>query len=831
MNTPTYKQSFIGFGSSDATMCSTKPAYNPQSFIGFNSGSGSGGATTCSTNPKIPTTPAAICYKQSFIGFGSGGATTCATTSPPTIFSTTTNVVPTAVQFSLSEEQEEVCRLILQQTNTSVIAKAGSGKTTASLEIARRYYTTYHTRTLLLTYNSRLKQETRERVRALNLSPVVDAHSYHAAATCLFGSNGSSDDTLISTALQNHPLSGVLEYGLIIVDESQDLTPLYYRFLIHILTHSRTKPVLLMLGDPFQRIFGFSNSTVDYLLEPEVYFKPWVCNNNKSVPFALRHFTICWRITHEMAEWINENMNPLSLRFSNPTWWKTHGKQIEAWWGAGIRADPNKPPHPNSVEYIHADNHELTRIIGELFKTYNGSEIALLCFSLNSEKSPMRRVVDTFGLKESENWLIMNGESQYSPTDSVFKMKRVASTIHKFKGLERKAIVVFGMDSWIESKCKSNPIDHFNINYVACTRAKQKLIVSRPNLPCFFQSLEYVTIRKTLNSEEVQPSLKTISVTELLDYVPYNEILSEPTLFLTTPTYDHIEQNVPFSSCLRYIEGRSKGTVEDISPIIGTAVHTKLSILLGYTPTSLGIQAGIADVDLIEWLHDLYDIPSTKWTWGQILTYSAAHQTLRTGFMCYWRQLNHYTCKPSPELVLFMEKSLQNTVQILYDLASDKRLIRSNISTFSLKNMIKVLKPVVSVEVPVNFIFPVSWWTDLYEFNISGSIDIILGNKYIVELKVSDARQSHQHALQVQLYNSITYLETRKKLTSYVLIANQAYLYQVDLQLQKSCATVSVDKEFMYRILKRRAKQQFTTSKEMIQDYKTRAKYVNNSKQ
>ncbi len=194
----------------------------------------------------------------------------------------------------LSDEQEEIAKCVLDLNNVQVISKAGSGKTTTSIEIASRFFDTYQRRTLILTYNTRLKLETRERIAQMNLGVAMECHSYHAAACKFFSPSDFEPQEIDNGLLYNairRPARRPMDFGLLIIDEAQDMNDLYAKFVIHMLKNFSVPPVLMMLGDPFQRIFGFNGADCDYLLQPQKYFSNYI----HPAPFLTRHMTICWR--------------------------------------------------------------------------------------------------------------------------------------------------------------------------------------------------------------------------------------------------------------------------------------------------------------------------------------------------------------------------------------------------------------------------------------------------------------------------------------------------------------------------------------------------------
>ena len=116
----------------------------------------------------------------------------------------------------------------LENNNVIVNSVAGSGKTTTNLFIAKKYN---NSKILLLTYNSKLKLETRERIAKNNLTN-IEVHSYHSFCVKYYDRH-CFDDKVLKKILKKQlkPLQQ-FNYDILILDESQDITSLYYK-LIH----------------------------------------------------------------------------------------------------------------------------------------------------------------------------------------------------------------------------------------------------------------------------------------------------------------------------------------------------------------------------------------------------------------------------------------------------------------------------------------------------------------------------------------------------------------------------------------------------------------------
>ena len=77
---------------------------------------------------------------------------------------------------TISPEQNDIIKQIELNNNVVIDSVAGSGKTTCNLHIAKHFS---NLNILLLTYNAKLKLETREKVQALNIDN-IEVHSYHS---------------------------------------------------------------------------------------------------------------------------------------------------------------------------------------------------------------------------------------------------------------------------------------------------------------------------------------------------------------------------------------------------------------------------------------------------------------------------------------------------------------------------------------------------------------------------------------------------------------------------------------------------------------------------
>lgn len=146
-----------------------------------------------------------------------------------------------------SAEQNAIITAVRGGTNVIVNAVAGSGKTTGMLHIGRELINSRPgIRILILTYNARLKDETREKIKLLGLNG-IEAHSYHAFCVRYYSPIGMTDSGIIKIVNMNLKPTKPFWFDQILLDEVQDMTNLYYRLVNKIIADSN---------------YAISNSTV-----------------------------------------------------------------------------------------------------------------------------------------------------------------------------------------------------------------------------------------------------------------------------------------------------------------------------------------------------------------------------------------------------------------------------------------------------------------------------------------------------------------------------------------------------------------------------------------
>ena len=360
-----------------------------------------------------------------------------------------------AASLDPSEEQQQIIDSVKGGLNVLVDAVAGSGKTTTVLFLASQLP---NKKITLFTYNSRLKAETRERVKRLGLTN-IEVHSYHSFGVAHYINPCVTDADLINILKLNFPLKNNFNPDIVIMDETQDMTPLYFKF-VHkaLIDMNKMKSQLVILGDNMQCIYDFPQKGADLrflTMADQLYESPhkWKKLNLKT----------SYRITKPMEYFINE----VVLGYPRMKSVKDSTVPVHYVTGNIFRKMP---------EYIFNQ-------ITDLLKIYRADDIFILAPSVrtNNESNPIKKL---------ENLLVKRGIPCYVPLsddeelkDEALVNKVVFSSFHQSKGLERKVVFVYNFnESYFTYYAKD--IDTSicpNTMYVAITRALERLYICAEN--------------------------------------------------------------------------------------------------------------------------------------------------------------------------------------------------------------------------------------------------------------------------------------------------------------------------------------------------------------
>lgn len=352
---------------------------------------------------------------------------------------------------AVSEEQQHIINNIQNNKNVIVDACAGSGKSTTILSTAK---TMPHKRFLLITYNKSLRKEIIEKVNELQLRNVV-VHTYHSLAVATYHPDAHVDRVMRLIVANNEPPRIQLTpFDVVVLDEVQDMTFLYYRLVVKYIKDIGAPILMMILGDYMQGLYEFKGADIRFLtMANQIWTGFPLLFHPEFVECKLK---MSYRITNPIADFVN------------------HAMLGETRLYACKEGEP--------VCYIRRRIYELQRIvvatIRDLIETKNvqPSDIFVLGGSVKGPNSRIRKI---------ENALVESGIPCHVPMietsdnfdENVIKGKIVFSSFHTSKGRQRPYVFIVGFDnSYFKTIAKTlDPNVCPNTLYVATTRASTKM--------------------------------------------------------------------------------------------------------------------------------------------------------------------------------------------------------------------------------------------------------------------------------------------------------------------------------------------------------------------
>lgn len=453
----------------------------------------------------------------------------------------------------LPEKSIEQCLIIssIKTNNIIVDAVAGSGKTTTILHISREYP---NKNILLLTYNKRLKLETKRKIKLLDLKN-IEACSYHSFAVRYYGSKCHNDFGIIELIKKELTTYKKFNYDIIILDESQDISKLYYEFICKIILNNNKDFKICLLGDQYQSIFKFNGADERFIIYGDKLF------NLNINTWDLLNLSISYRITNQMADFINNCL--LGYKRLNSI---KNNERVRY-----IICDCF------SDEYlINQKNRPLEELLFYL-NLYNYNDIFILAPSVKSSKSPIRILANIISEMGIPIFVPNNDDEELD--EDILKGKIVFSTFHQVKGLERKVVIIFNFDdSYIKYYNKDcDCIKCPNEIYVSLTRASECLTLlhhySNNYLPflntkilkkyVYFENNENIYIKK---SKELKNKEMNVYVTDITKHLP-SEILDNAIKYLEIKLIHKKINHINITAKTKQGE-----LYENVSEITGTAI-------------------------------------------------------------------------------------------------------------------------------------------------------------------------------------------------------------------------------------------------------------------
>lgn len=376
---------------------------------------------------------------------------------------------------ALSVEQLNILKNIKDGKNVVVDSCAGTGKTTLILSVAKELT---NKNILQMTYNSMLRHEVNARVEKSGIKN-MNVHTFHSLAVRYYMSTCFTDTGIRYILLKDlPPLITLPKFDIFVLDEAQDMTFIYFQFMVKFARDTGSPIQLLILGDYMQGLYDFKGADTRFLT-----FADRLWNNFDGL--RTKEFVNCtmkmsYRITNPMCSFVNNVMLGMDR----------------------MEACKEGPP----VTYIRNSRQNLEKIVaGEILKLfgegYKPSDIFVLGPSVKGVNSNIRQL---------ENILVERGIPCHVPMlendkidERVIDKKVVFSTFHCVKGRERKIVFILGFDnSYFRCYARNLSKEECpNTLYVAATRSTERLYVLesdsfRGDRPLDFLQMSHVQMKQ-----------------------------------------------------------------------------------------------------------------------------------------------------------------------------------------------------------------------------------------------------------------------------------------------------------------------------------------------
>lgn len=545
-----------------------------------------------------------------------------------------------------SDEQIDIINK-LENKNIIVDSVAGSGKTTVNMHIAKKYK---NKNILLLTYNSRLKLETRELCERLNLNN-IEVHSYHSFCVKHYDDSCITDSLLEDMLKSNsQPLYG-FQYDIILLDESQDMTELYYRLICKICQdNNNPNSKFCVLGDEYQSIYDFNNADSRFIKYADQFFD---FNNQQWDRCKL---STSFRVTKPIAKFINKCLLP-SDRIMSCKSSKYKPRYIIC--NTFISTDDIKKNKRNKKLRIYSRVFNEVKYYINLGYTYSDIFILAPSVKCGTRYSPIRSLANLLTKNHIPIYIPISDEESLDL--SILENKITFSTFHQVKGLERKVVIIFNFDSSLfQYYLKTKKIDICpNPIYVAITRALERVSLLHDRKHSYLPFLNKknlklycdveISTNKYNQDEYVNQNIHTndpkISVTKLTKHLPY-DIVNKCMTYININKIQSIPSKINISTKTLQTYGH-----EAVSEITGLAIP----IFFEYKMfNNIGIYYELKRHKKYKKL--MKDLDISKITSSDILYLSNLWNSYKNNLMFKVKQISDYNWLPKYKLKLCMDR-------------------------------------------------------------------------------------------------------------------------------------------------------------------------------
>lgn len=352
---------------------------------------------------------------------------------------------------AVSEEQQAVIDVVANGKNVVVDACAGSGKSTTILSTA---ISQSDKRFLLITYNKSLRKEIQEKVKELNITNVI-VHTYHSLAVAIYDAEAHVDKVMRLLVQNNKPPNRLIPTDVVVLDEVQDMTFLYFRLIVKYINDLQTPVQIMVLGDYMQGLYEFKGADIRFLTKAQDIWSSFPLL--KTPEFTACSLHTSYRVTKPMADFVNHIL--------------LGDERLQA-----VREG-------EPVIYIRRRIHELERFVVTTIRALlnEGAQPAdffVLGGSVKGPNSLIRRIENAL-VDANIPCHVPMMENAENMEEDVIKGKIVFSSFHTSKGRQRPYVFVVGFDhSYFKTIARTlDPLVCPNTLYVATTRASSRLFL------------------------------------------------------------------------------------------------------------------------------------------------------------------------------------------------------------------------------------------------------------------------------------------------------------------------------------------------------------------
>ena len=309
--------------------------------------------------------------------------------------------------------------------NLSIRARAGSGKTTTILSIAKALS---GKKIEILTYNRALSNECTAKITQQGIDAAC--HTIHAKFSRCCGLVCNDDFGLLEQAKIER-----FDADVVMIDEVQDLRPLLLEALLKMIPLDKQ---IIVVGDELQILYDYcmGDEATDFvLMSPEIAFM-----NVSKREWKTHELYGSFRLTASCAVFVN------------------------CIWNSNIHSLSKEEDSPVDLVIASPWSDKVTRLIRKTIDHYGSSNTMILNQSLQGN-CPLRSHVNRL-LKQGYLFHIKEFARGFDNSEDFHNKTRVWSYCSS-KGCEADAVIVFGADI-----CPAG-----NDLGVACSRAKKKMIV------------------------------------------------------------------------------------------------------------------------------------------------------------------------------------------------------------------------------------------------------------------------------------------------------------------------------------------------------------------